>query len=104
MWLDIITSSNVSSGNSGAKNVSGCWSIVVVSVKKLCKFPISDISGNVIALVPNGIIGWCLKLLLSVKLGLLSKGTLASGPLKIGGEVPTNFKVITSIIDYHYKK
>lgn len=82
------TSSKVSSGNSGVVNVIGCCSLLLVSLKNVWKLPISDISGSVIALVPNGIIGECLMLLLSERLGLLKIGTLAKGPLRTGGEVP----------------
>lgn len=62
--------------------------VVLVSLKNVCKLPISDISGRVMARVPNGMIGECRKLLLSDKFGLLSMGTRANGPLSIGGEVP----------------
>lgn len=49
---------------------------------------ISEISGKVMARVPNGIMGDCPKLLLSDKFGLLRIGNFANGPLRIGGEVP----------------
>lgn len=50
--------------------------------------PISEISGRVIALVENGMMGDRPRLLLSLRLGLLKMGTRASGPLSSGGEVP----------------
>lgn len=59
--------------------------LLALSLKKL---PISDISGRVMALVPNGMIGELLKLLLSERFGLLRIGTLANGPLSKGGEFP----------------
>lgn len=59
-----------------------------MSVTNAGKLPISDISGNVTALVPNGITGDFPKLLLSLRFGLLNIETFAKGPLKIGGEVP----------------
>lgn len=63
--------------------------LLEVSLKNVWKLPISDISGRVIALVPNGMMGECRKLLLSVRFGLLRIGTLASGPLRTGGDVPS---------------
>lgn len=59
----------------------------VFSPKNVWKLPISDISGKVTALVPNGMTGDRRKLLLSESVGLLSSGTRANGPVKTGGEV-----------------
>lgn len=80
------TSSNVSSGNSGAKNVIGCCSTLTLSLNNVFMFPISVISGKVIARVPNGIIGVCLRLLFSAF--ELDNGNLARGPLNIGELLP----------------
>lgn len=66
--------------------------VVETSLNSGWKWPISVISGNVLALVLKGRIGELHKLLLSHRLGLLSIGTLASGPLSNRGDVPKNKK------------
>lgn len=77
----------------------GC-SKLTLSVNSVLILPISVISGKVMALVPKGMTGVCLKLLFSAKLLELDSGSFASGPLKIGELCP---KKKIYFVELHFK-